>query len=62
MLLFSGLQLEEARHRERARETNDMKKRVEEQKKITSDDLTRGIVNYKFLGLDFEKAEDDKLK
>ena len=35
---------------------------IEEAKKTTVDDLTRGIVNYKFLGLDFEKAHDDRLR
>jgi len=56
------LQLEEARHHHRADEANELKKKVEEAKQTTVDDLTRGIVNYKFLGLDFEKAEDDRLK
>jgi hypothetical protein len=56
------LQQEEAKHRERAKEANDRKEKVEAAKQTTVDDLTRGIINYKFLGLDFEKAEDDRLK
>jgi hypothetical protein len=35
---------------------------VEESKKTTVEDLTRGIVNYKYLGLDFEKAEGNRLR
>jgi hypothetical protein len=31
-------------------------------KNTTVDDLTRGIINYKYLGLDFEKAENQKLR
>jgi len=31
-------------------------------KQTTVDDLTRGIVNYKYLGLDFEKAEHERLR
>jgi hypothetical protein len=54
--------VEEAKHRDRADETSDLKKKIEEAKQTTVDDLTRGVLNYKFLGLDFEKAEDDRLK
>jgi hypothetical protein len=39
-----------------------MKKKREEVKNITVEDLTRGIVNYKYLGLDFEKAEGNRLR
>lgn len=56
------MQQEETKHRERAKEANDRKEKIEAAKKTTVDDLTRGIINYKFLGLDFEKAEDDRLK
>lgn len=59
---YTALQVEEAKHRDRADETSDLKKKIEEAKQTTVDDLTRGVVNYKFLGLDFEKAEDDRLK
>ena len=31
-------------------------------KDTTVKDLTRGLVNYKYLGLDFQKAEQDRLK
>lgn len=56
------LKLVEKKERARADEASDMKRQVEEAKQTTVDDLTRGIVNYKFLGLDFEKAHDNRLK
>eukprot|EP00544_Gedaniella_sp_CCMP2646_P006118 CAMPEP_0202497394 /NCGR_PEP_ID=MMETSP1361-20130828/22663_1 /ASSEMBLY_ACC=CAM_ASM_000849 /TAXON_ID=210615 /ORGANISM="Staurosira complex sp., Strain CCMP2646" /LENGTH=244 /DNA_ID=CAMNT_0049128983 /DNA_START=27 /DNA_END=761 /DNA_ORIENTATION=+ len=59
---LKALQQEEAKHRERADEANERKEKVEAAKRTTVDDLTRGIINYKFLGLDFEKAKDDRLK
>jgi Chromosome segregation protein Spc25 len=31
-------------------------------KDMTVQDLTRGILNYKYLGLDFQKAEPDRLR
>lgn len=52
----------EKKERARADEASDMKQQVEEAKQTTVDDLTRGIVNYKFLGLDFQKAHDNRLK
>ena len=51
-------ELEEAR----AAEVRAKKHLAEESKNTTVDDLTRGIVNYKYLGLDFEKAENQKLR
>jgi hypothetical protein len=56
------LKLQEQKERARADEATEMKKKVEEAKQTTVDDLTRGIVNYKFLGLDFQKAQDNRLK
>ena len=66
-LLFSQsshteLKLQEQKERARADEATEMKQKVEEAKQTTVDDLTKGIVNYKFLGLDFEKAQDNRLK
>jgi hypothetical protein len=52
----------EKKERARADEASDMKRQVEEAKQTTVDDLTRGIVNYKFLGLDFQKAHGNRLK
>lgn len=46
----------------RAEETRDQKARVEESKQTTVDDLTQGIVNYKFLGFDFVKAKNNGLR
>jgi hypothetical protein len=40
----------------------EKKRAVEETKKTTIDDLTRGVVNYKYLGLDFQKAENEQLR
>jgi exonuclease VII large subunit len=56
------LKLVEKKERARADQASDMKQQLEEAKQTTVDDLTRGIVNYKFLGLDFEKAHDNRLK
>ena len=60
--LHLELKLQEQKERARADEATEMKRKVEEAKQTTVDDLTRGIVNYKFLGLDFEKAQDNRLK
>jgi hypothetical protein len=60
--LHTELKLQEQKERARADEATEMKQKVEEAKQTTVDDLTRGIVNYKFLGLDFEKAQDNRLK
>jgi|APIni6443716594_1056825.scaffolds.fasta_scaffold2870537_2 hypothetical protein len=60
--LYIELKLVEKKERARADEASDMKRQVEEAKQTTVDDLTRGIVNYKFLGLDFQKAHDNRLK
>jgi hypothetical protein len=43
-------------HRSKAEEARHHKARVEDSKKTTIDDLTRGIINYKYLGFDFVKA------
>lgn len=50
------LQEEELAQRSKAEEARQHKERVEESKKTTVDDLTRGIINYKYLGFDFVKA------
>eukprot|EP00980_Cylindrotheca_fusiformis_P023724 scaffold10871_cov177-Cylindrotheca_fusiformis.AAC.4 len=48
---------EESKQRLRAQEARSLKERAQEAKRTTIDDLTRGIVNYKFLGLDFQKTD-----
>lgn len=48
--------IEEKEQRERALQARALKTKVEEAKKTTVDDLTKGVVNYKFTGLDFEKT------
>ncbi|KAI2504272.1 Chromosome segregation protein Spc25 [Fragilaria crotonensis] len=61
------LTVEELREEERlcrikAEEAMDHKARVEESKNTTVDDLTRGIINYKYLGFDFVKAKGNGLR
>ena len=55
--------MEEERHcRIKAQEAMDHKARVEESKNTTVDDLTRGIINYTYLGFDFVKAKGNGLR
>jgi hypothetical protein len=56
---MTEIQLEQSKHEARAKEARELKERVKESKQTTVDDLTRGIVNYKYLGLDFEKADGE---
>lgn len=51
--------MEESKQNLRAREARSLKERVQEAKQTTVDDLTRGIVNYKYLGLDFQKTDGE---
>ena len=51
--------LEESKQRIRASEASNLKKAVEESKTTTIDELTRGVVNYKKLGLDFTQIGRD---
>jgi hypothetical protein len=51
------ISLEEKRQRMRANDARHLKEQAEEAKKTTLDDLTRGVVNYKALGLDFLRTE-----
>eukprot|EP00429_Kryptoperidinium_foliaceum_P056110 CAMPEP_0176089232 /NCGR_PEP_ID=MMETSP0120_2-20121206/44688_1 /TAXON_ID=160619 /ORGANISM="Kryptoperidinium foliaceum, Strain CCMP 1326" /LENGTH=257 /DNA_ID=CAMNT_0017423109 /DNA_START=131 /DNA_END=904 /DNA_ORIENTATION=- len=48
---------EEEKQRSRAQSARALKAKIEETKKTTVDDLTRGLVNYKHTGLDFVKTE-----
>ena len=61
VLLLSNIeiQLEESKQCARAQDARALKERVGEAKQTTVDDLTRGIINYKYLGLDFEKSEGE---
>ncbi len=56
------LREEERLYRIKAEEAMDHKARVEESKNTTVDDLTRGIINYKYLGFDFVKAKGNGLR
>jgi len=51
--------LEESKQRIRANDASSLKRAAEESKKTTIDDLTRGVVNYKKLGLDFTQIGRD---
>ncbi|KAL3917634.1 MAG: hypothetical protein SGILL_004624 [Bacillariaceae sp.] len=53
------IKMEEKKQRMRANEVRDFKMQVEDDKKTTLDDLTRGVVNYKMLGLDFVRTEQE---
>jgi hypothetical protein len=54
--------MERAHQKERAQKARKTKANIELSKRTTVDDLTQGIVNYKYLGLDFEKAENERLR
>jgi hypothetical protein len=56
---MTDIEVEEAKQRARAEEARVLMERVQEAKRTTVDDLTRGIVNYKYLGLDFEKTDGE---
>ena len=56
-ILTLDVQVEEIKQRAQADEARLLKERVREAKKTTIDDLTRGLVNYKYTGLDFEKTQ-----
>lgn len=53
---FTDMSLEESKQRIRADDAAALKRSSEESKKTTIDDLTRGVVNYKKLGLDFTQS------
>jgi hypothetical protein len=55
----SDITMEESKLRLHAQEARSLNERVQEAKQTTVDDLTRGIVNYKYLGLDFEKTDGE---
>ena len=59
LLITAEIQIEESKQSTRAEEARELKNRVKESKQTTIDDLTRGIINYKHLGLDFQKAEGE---
>jgi glucan-binding YG repeat protein len=42
--------------------TRELKQRVQASKQTTLEDLTKGIVNYQYLGIDFQKAQDNHMK
>jgi hypothetical protein len=62
MFSFSELKEEERQTRIKAKDAMEHKARVEESKNTTIDDLTRGIINYKYLGFDFVKANGNGLR
>ncbi|MGK3748117.1 MAG: hypothetical protein ACI8RD_000407 [Bacillariaceae sp.] len=56
---IQDIALEESKQRIRANDASSLKRMAEESKKTTIDDLTRGIVSYKKLGLDFTQTGRD---
>ena len=57
--VVKDIALEESKQRIRASDAAALKRSAEESKKTTIDDLTRGVVNYKKLGLDFTQTGRD---
>ncbi len=58
-MFFLDIAIEESKHRIRAHDARALKEQAEEAKRTTVDDLTRGVVNYKYLGLDFEQTRKE---
>ncbi len=56
------LQIEEENCKARAAMAQQRAAMATASKDTTVNDLTRGIVNYKYLALDFQKAEHGRLK
>jgi hypothetical protein len=56
------LQDEMIQHQDRLRQARQLQSTTELARQTTIDDLTHGIVNYKYLGLDFVKARDERLR
>ena len=56
------LQIEEEKCKDRAFTAQQQAAMAATSKDTTVNDLTRGLVNYKYLGLDFQKADHDRLK
>ncbi len=46
---------EESMYRLKALEIRDKKREIEENKNTTIEDLTRGLLNYRYTGLNFDK-------
>ena len=61
-LFATDLQIEEDNCKVRAIAAQQQAAMVAASKDTTVNDLTRGSVNYKYLGLDFQKADHDRLK
>lgn len=60
--VVEGLVYEHSVRKERASESKRIKDSFRSSKTATINDLTKGIINYKYTGLDFEKADDDRLR
>lgn len=59
---FLELQTREAQENTKAEKVRQQKTMAEESKQMTIEDLTKGMINYKYLCLDFEKAEEERLR
>ena len=63
MVRMIDIALEELKQRIRANDATALKRTAEESKNTTIDDLTRGVVNYNKLGLNFtETGREGRLK
>ena len=58
LILFLEMKREERMHKQRAEEARLAKQRVAEHKEITKAELTRGVLEYKRLGIDYAKLSD----
>jgi hypothetical protein len=61
-VLDEDVQADHDHQKARARAAQQQSASTAVSKKTTVNDLTQGIVNYKYLGLDFVKAEGDRLR
>lgn len=59
---FVDLQEQHQKEKTRVLQAQKLLNEAEAAKNVTVEDLTRGIVNYKYLGLVFEKAENERLR
>jgi hypothetical protein len=54
--LFTELLKQQAEHQEQAIASRNKKLAIAEMKNTTIDDLTKGLINYKYTGLSFERV------
>lgn len=62
LLLFVALIQEHEKKKLKVAEIQRDAQEDAQKRNLTLDDLTQGLINYKHLGLDFEKADDGKIR